>query len=105
MRISRLKLWFLRLFPILVVIVVVVGHCRWWFLVDVDACYYNSTLYARAVLHHLLIGVYLNFSFLSTTPSYLSFSDNEHLIGDAAKNQVAMNFHNTYVYLYLHVLI
>ena len=101
MRISRLKLWFLRLFPILVV---VVGHCRWWFLVDVDACYYN-TLYARAVLHHLLIGVYLNFSFLSTTPSYLSFSDNEHLIGDAAKNQVAMNFHNTYVYLYLHVLI
>ncbi|KAJ7158118.1 Hsp70 protein-domain-containing protein [Mycena filopes] len=26
-----------------------------------------------------------------TTPSYVSFSDNERLIGDAAKNQVAMN--------------
>jgi len=31
-----------------------------------------------------------------TTPSYVSFSDNERLIGDAAKNQVAMNPHNTY---------
>jgi hypothetical protein len=30
-----------------------------------------------------------------TTPSYVSFSDNERLIGDAAKNQVAMNPHNT----------
>ncbi|KAG1756496.1 heat shock protein HSS1 [Suillus paluster] len=30
-----------------------------------------------------------------TTPSYVSFSDNERLIGDAAKNQVAMNPHHT----------
>jgi L1 cell adhesion molecule like protein len=30
-----------------------------------------------------------------TTPSFVSFSDNERLIGDAAKNQVAMNPHNT----------
>ncbi|KAI0306499.1 heat shock protein 70 family [Multifurca ochricompacta] len=30
-----------------------------------------------------------------TTPSYVSFSENERLIGDAAKNQVAMNPHNT----------
>ncbi|OCH85313.1 heat shock protein 70 [Obba rivulosa] len=30
-----------------------------------------------------------------TTPSYVSFSDNERLVGDAAKNQVAMNPHNT----------
>ena len=36
-----------------------------------------------------------------TTPSYVSFSDNGRLIGDAAKNQVAMNPHNTYVYLSL----
>jgi uncharacterized protein YcbX len=32
-----------------------------------------------------------------TTPSYVSFSESERLIGDAAKNQVAMNPHNTYV--------
>ncbi|KAF8214972.1 heat shock protein 70 family [Mycena galopus ATCC 62051] len=30
-----------------------------------------------------------------TTPSYVSFSDNERLIGDAAKNQVALNPTNT----------
>ncbi|TEB31233.1 heat shock protein 70 [Coprinellus micaceus] len=30
-----------------------------------------------------------------TTPSYVSFSENERLIGDAAKNQTAMNPHNT----------
>ncbi|KAF8828412.1 hypothetical protein HHX47_DHR4000955 [Lentinula edodes] len=30
-----------------------------------------------------------------TTPSYVAFTDGEHLIGDAAKNQVAMNPHNT----------
>ena len=37
-----------------------------------------------------------------TTPSYVSFSDNERLIGDAAKNQVAMNPVNTYiVYIFL----
>lgn len=30
-----------------------------------------------------------------TTPSYVAFTDNERLIGDAAKNQVALNPHNT----------
>ncbi|MFH4980613.1 hypothetical protein AB6A40_007322 [Gnathostoma spinigerum] len=30
-----------------------------------------------------------------TTPSYVAFTDTERLIGDAAKNQVAMNPHNT----------
>ncbi|KIK23446.1 hypothetical protein PISMIDRAFT_679429 [Pisolithus microcarpus 441] len=30
-----------------------------------------------------------------TTPSFVAFLDNERLIGDAAKNQVAMNPHNT----------
>ena len=30
-----------------------------------------------------------------TTPSYVAFTDSERLIGDAAKNQVAMNPHNS----------
>ena len=30
-----------------------------------------------------------------TTPSYVAFTDTERLIGDAAKNQAAMNPHNT----------
>ncbi len=29
------------------------------------------------------------------TPSYVAFSDSERLVGDAAKNQVAMNPQNT----------
>ncbi|CAF1837513.1 unnamed protein product, partial [Brassica oleracea var. botrytis] len=31
----------------------------------------------------------------ATTPSYVAFTDSERLIGDAAKNQVAMNPINT----------
>jgi heat shock protein 1/8 len=30
-----------------------------------------------------------------TTPSYVAFSDTERLIGDAAKNQTALNPHNS----------
>lgn len=30
-----------------------------------------------------------------TTPSYVAFTETERLIGDAAKNQVAKNPHNT----------
>jgi heat shock protein 1/8 len=30
-----------------------------------------------------------------TTPSYVAFTDSERLVGDAAKNQVAMNPENT----------
>jgi len=30
-----------------------------------------------------------------TTPSYIAFTDTERLIGDAAKNQIAMNPYNT----------
>ena len=30
-----------------------------------------------------------------TTPSYVSFADNERLIGDAAKNQASLNTENT----------
>jgi molecular chaperone DnaK (HSP70) len=30
-----------------------------------------------------------------TTPSYVAFTDAERLIGDAAKNKIAMNPHNT----------
>jgi heat shock 70kDa protein 1/2/6/8 len=37
-----------------------------------------------------------------TTPSYVAFTDTERLIGDAAKNQTAMNPTNTYVPIALH---
>ena len=38
---------------------------------------------------------YLFFQGNRTTPSYVAFTDTERLIGDAAKNQVAMNPNNT----------
>ena len=65
----------------------------------------NNTLHARAVLHHThkrLPEFLLPFHYFFLS---LIFSDNENLILDAAKNHVAMNFYNKYVYLYLHVLI
>ena len=40
-----------------------------------------------------------------TTPSYVAFSDTERLIGDAAKNQVAMNPSNTVFGITLHLII
>ena len=51
------------------------------------------------ILLNLFTEIYFNF--LScftgnrTTPSYVAFTDSERLIGDAAKNQVAMNPQNT----------
>jgi heat shock 70kDa protein 1/2/6/8 len=40
-----------------------------------------------------------------TTPSYVAFTDTERLIGDAAKNQVAMNPNNTvFGMLYIHLI-
>jgi heat shock protein 1/8 len=42
-------------------------------------------------INHLIFFVQGN----RTTPSYVAFTDTERLIGDAAKNQVAMNPTNT----------
>lgn len=44
-----------------------------------------------------IAGVILDVHLVScrTTPSYVAFTDTERLIGDAAKNQVAMNPRNT----------
>ena len=36
-----------------------------------------------------------------TTPSYVAFTDNERLVGDAAKNQVSINIHNINNIFYL----
>jgi heat shock 70kDa protein 1/2/6/8 len=40
-----------------------------------------------------------------TTPSYVAFTDTERLIGDAAKNQVAMNPSNTVFGITISILI
>ena len=47
------------------------------------------------VLQHGKVEIIANDQGNRTTPSYVSFTDTERLIGDAAKNQAAMNLSNT----------
>ncbi|CAF1246276.1 unnamed protein product [Rotaria sp. Silwood1] len=48
-----------------------------------------------AVFQHGKVEIIPNDQGYRTTPSYVAFTDNERLIGNAAKNQVAMNPNNT----------
>ncbi|XP_068935900.1 heat shock cognate 71 kDa protein-like [Petaurus breviceps papuanus] len=47
------------------------------------------------VFQHGKVEIIANDQGNRTTPSYVAFTDTEHLIGDAAKNEVAMNPTNT----------
>ena len=47
------------------------------------------------VFQHGKVEIIANDQGNRTTPSYVAFTDTERLIGDAAKNQVAMNPSNT----------
>ena len=47
------------------------------------------------VFQHGKVEIIANDQGNRTTPSYVAFTDSERLIGDAAKNQVAMNPTNT----------
>ncbi len=50
-----------------------------------------------SIFHHnkLQVEIIANDQGNRVTPSYVAFTDTERLIGDAAKNQVAMNASNT----------
>jgi molecular chaperone DnaK (HSP70) len=52
-----------------------------------------STL--QVTLAQALTGLVLDLQGNRTTPSYVAFTETERLIGDAAKNQTAMNSTNT----------
>ncbi|CAL5352970.1 unnamed protein product [Camellia sinensis] len=55
-----------------------------------------GTTYSRVgVSQHDRVEIIANDQGNRMTPSYVAFTDTEHLIGDAAKNQVAMNPTNT----------
>lgn len=55
----------------------------------------GTTYSCVGVWHHDRVEIIPNDQGNRTTPSYVAFTDTERLIGDAAKNQVAMNPQNT----------
>ena len=63
----------------------------------------GTTYSCVGVWQHDRVEIIANDQGNRTTPSYVAFTDTERLIGDAAKNQVAMNPINTVFGQFIHL--
>jgi len=73
------------------------AHFRSWIFADrLDFCDFPGTTYSCVAIYEgTNVEIIANEQGSFTTPSFVSFTEEERLIGEAAKNQAAMNPKNT----------
>ena len=88
-------LFYRNLFKVLIAIVCTPHHPHHPTMTVAIGCDLGTTYSAVAVYQNGRVEIIANDQGNRTTPSYVAFTENERLVGDAAKNQSSMNPKNT----------